>query len=79
MTPPIPAEIRDEILRLRGERLTYAEIARVTGVSTSSVGRFCQGLDSDRVKRAAAALKREIAAARAEAATARLYRPGDRV
>jgi len=77
--PRIPAATRDEVLRLRGERLSNRAIARVVGVSHTAVAKICQNYMGDHVKRAAAALKREIAAARAEAATARLYRPGDRV
>jgi DNA-directed RNA polymerase specialized sigma24 family protein len=75
MIPPIPADTRGEIVRLRGERLTYAEISRVTGVHPSTVARYCQGVFSDRVQRAAAALKREICLARAEMHTAPLYHP----
>jgi DNA-directed RNA polymerase specialized sigma24 family protein len=77
MTPLTRAEVRDEILRLRGQRMTYREIGQITGVSQSSVQRLCQGHFDDRVKRAAAALKREINLARAEAHTAPLFHPVD--
>jgi DNA-directed RNA polymerase specialized sigma24 family protein len=75
MIPPVPAEVREEIVRLRGERLTYDQIAAVTGVHPSTTARVCHELFSDRVRRAAAALQREIRLARAEAHTAPLYHP----
>jgi DNA-directed RNA polymerase specialized sigma24 family protein len=75
MTPPIPAEVREEIVRLRAERLTYAQIAAVTGVHPTTVAQHCRNHFHDAVKRAAAALKREIVAARGEALTAPLYHP----
>lgn len=77
MIPRIRAEVRDEIVRLRGERLSYREIGRVTGVAAATAERVCQGHFGDQVKRAAAALRREVHLARAEAHTAPLFHPRD--
>jgi DNA-binding MurR/RpiR family transcriptional regulator len=73
----VPAAIRDEIVRLRGERLSYFQIAQVTGVSATTVGRLCQGLEADLVRRAKAALAREVALARKERSTSPLFHPED--
>jgi DNA-directed RNA polymerase specialized sigma24 family protein len=75
MKPPISADVRAEILRLRGERLTYREIGALTGVHQVTVGAICRCHFDDAVKRAAAELKREINLARAEAHTAPLFHP----
>jgi AraC-like DNA-binding protein len=75
MIPRIRAEVRDEIVRLRGERLTLAEIARIVGVTPSTCQRVCAEHFSDRLKRAKEALRREVNLARAEAHTAPLFHP----
>ena len=77
MIPRIRAEVRDEIVRLRGERLTYREIATALGVDHRTAQAVCQLHFGDQVKRAAAALRREIHLARAEAHTAPLFHPRD--
>jgi DNA-directed RNA polymerase specialized sigma24 family protein len=75
VTPRVRAETRAEVLRLRGERLTYREIGNITGVAPATVQLICRAYYGDQVKRAAAALKQEIAAARKEWSTAAPYRP----
>jgi DNA-directed RNA polymerase specialized sigma24 family protein len=75
MKPPISADVRAEILRLRGERLTYREIGGLLHVHETTVGMICRCYFDDAVKRAAAELKREINLARAEAHTAPLFHP----
>jgi DNA-directed RNA polymerase specialized sigma24 family protein len=77
MIPRIPAEVRDEVVRLRGERLTYREIGQMTGIPPATVQAICQNYYGNLVERAAAALKLEIAAARKEWSKAPLYRPVD--
>jgi DNA-directed RNA polymerase specialized sigma24 family protein len=73
----VPAEVQDEIVRLRGQYLTYREIAAVVGLRTETVRRFCQEYFGDRVARAREALRREVNLARAEAHTAPLFHPVD--
>lgn len=76
MTPRVPAHLRAEIVRLRGEeQLTYEAIARVLGVSAGAVRDVCRLHFGDLVARAQAALRREIHLARAEAHSAPLYHP----
>lgn len=77
MIPSLPAEVRDEIVRLRGERLTYREIAGIVGVPTDAVRTFCKDYYGDRVRSAKEALRREINLARSEAHTAPLFHPVD--
>lgn len=72
---PLTADQRAEILRLRAERLTYAEIGRVVGLHPNTVGSVCRGPRADAVARAAAELRREINLARSERHTAELFHP----
>lgn len=46
-THPLSAEKRDKVIALRRQRLTYVQIAQLTQVSLTSVGRICraQGLN----------------------------------
>lgn len=37
----IPVEVEQEVLRLRGQGLSYQDIERQTGVSRGSISRFC--------------------------------------
>lgn len=72
----LPAYVRDEILRLRGEqRLTYAAIGAIVGVHPVTVGNVCWCHYDDAVARAAAELRREINLARSERHTAELFHP----
>ncbi|MEU9183357.1 helix-turn-helix domain-containing protein [Streptomyces sp. NPDC048484] len=70
---PIPDEVRGEVLRLAREGMARNEIARLTGVSTASVSRICQGEEGlfDRSRTAAATQARviDLKAARLSAAT----------
>jgi DNA-directed RNA polymerase specialized sigma24 family protein len=75
MTLRLHADVRAEILRLRGERLTYREIAALVRVHETTVGMICRCHYDDAVKRAAAELRREILLARAERFSSPLYHP----
>jgi hypothetical protein len=73
--PRVSAETRGEVLRLRGERLSYAEIAGMTRLDPKTVARVCENHFGNLVERAKVALRREINLARAEMHTAPLYHP----